>query len=255
MVTPNNCGESEPAGGWMVRATCPMHGSMAPAEATTRSVNPDDVIVHVPHVGFWKRLLRGLGGGKDTSVPEAPLPPIVKPEPSSTVWMPEEEDEPIETRDVTHATADAEMKVDVITEEQFDEAIANLTEEAEDLEPIPPEVDPDPIGALINDARFDAQVQAWIEEEVAHQLAERIAPRVKELLDTPAPKKNPRPKKQVIMRAAPNECKGRMGHWYSVYGEVGLRSPVCVRCGAPNPRFSDAEQKAWDKYEKKMKKK
>ena len=33
-------------------------------------------------------------------------------------------------------------------------------------------------------------------------------------------------------------------HWFSFYGCPGYRSPVCVRCGAPNPRpLSQAE---WD---------
>lgn len=31
-------------------------------------------------------------------------------------------------------------------------------------------------------------------------------------------------------------CGHRVRHWFSVYGAVGLRSPKCRRCGAPNPR-------------------
>jgi hypothetical protein len=26
-------------------------------------------------------------------------------------------------------------------------------------------------------------------------------------------------------------------HWFTYYGWVGSSSPVCVRCGAPNPRY------------------
>jgi hypothetical protein len=33
-------------------------------------------------------------------------------------------------------------------------------------------------------------------------------------------------------------------HWFSFYGQPGLRSPACVRCGAPNPRKLTEEQ--WD---------
>jgi len=25
-------------------------------------------------------------------------------------------------------------------------------------------------------------------------------------------------------------------HWFTVWGHPGLRSPVCLHCGAPNPR-------------------
>jgi hypothetical protein len=31
-------------------------------------------------------------------------------------------------------------------------------------------------------------------------------------------------------------CPHRARHWFTVVGHVGLRSPVCVSCGAPNPR-------------------
>jgi hypothetical protein len=26
-------------------------------------------------------------------------------------------------------------------------------------------------------------------------------------------------------------------HWFAYFGEVGSSSPVCVRCGAPNPHY------------------
>lgn len=32
------------------------------------------------------------------------------------------------------------------------------------------------------------------------------------------------------------KCPGHHRHWFSVHGQAYLRSPVCVRCGAPNPR-------------------
>jgi len=36
-----------------------------------------------------------------------------------------------------------------------------------------------------------------------------------------------------------SRCHGHLRHWFSVdarlAGGIGLRSPVCVRCGAPNP--------------------
>ena len=31
-------------------------------------------------------------------------------------------------------------------------------------------------------------------------------------------------------------CPGHGRHWYSFHGQPGLRCPVCVRCGNPNPR-------------------
>lgn len=33
----------------------------------------------------------------------------------------------------------------------------------------------------------------------------------------------------------PTKCPGSQRHWFTVRGHVGLRSPICVRCGAPNP--------------------
>lgn len=40
-------------------------------------------------------------------------------------------------------------------------------------------------------------------------------------------------------------------HWFSVYGRVRLRSPVCVRCEAPNPRpLTEDEWAALTDYRK-----
>jgi hypothetical protein len=39
-------------------------------------------------------------------------------------------------------------------------------------------------------------------------------------------------------------CPGRARHWYSLWGHVGFRSPVCVNCGHPNPRPLTDDQ--WD---------
>jgi hypothetical protein len=39
-------------------------------------------------------------------------------------------------------------------------------------------------------------------------------------------------------------CTGGGGvrHWFTLHGHVGVRAPVCQRCGAPNPRpLTDAE--------------
>jgi hypothetical protein len=36
--------------------------------------------------------------------------------------------------------------------------------------------------------------------------------------------------------AAPRYCPGRARHWRVAFGTVGLRTPVCVFCGSPNPR-------------------
>jgi hypothetical protein len=31
-------------------------------------------------------------------------------------------------------------------------------------------------------------------------------------------------------------CPGRFRHWRIAIGTVGLRTPVCVYCGSPNPK-------------------
>jgi hypothetical protein len=37
-------------------------------------------------------------------------------------------------------------------------------------------------------------------------------------------------------------CPGRMRQWRIAFGTVGLRTPVCVFCGSPNPRpLTEAE--------------
>jgi len=38
------------------------------------------------------------------------------------------------------------------------------------------------------------------------------------------------------------KCPGHMRHWFAPHGIPYVRSPRCVRCGAPNPRpLSDEE--------------
>lgn len=40
-------------------------------------------------------------------------------------------------------------------------------------------------------------------------------------------------------------CPGRGRHWRTAIGTVGLRTPVCVWCGSPNPRpLTDHEWEA-----------
>lgn len=31
-------------------------------------------------------------------------------------------------------------------------------------------------------------------------------------------------------------CIGRYRHWRIAFGTVGMRTPVCVYCGSPNPK-------------------
>lgn len=47
--------------------------------------------------------------------------------------------------------------------------------------------------------------------------------------------------------ARPLSCSAR--HWFAPPRQVGLRSPVCIRCGAPNPRpLNEREQEEWAYY-------
>jgi hypothetical protein len=34
-----------------------------------------------------------------------------------------------------------------------------------------------------------------------------------------------------------SRCPVQARHWFAYYGYVGSSSPVCVRCGAPNPNY------------------
>jgi hypothetical protein len=46
------------------------------------------------------------------------------------------------------------------------------------------------------------------------------------------------------MEVTVSGCTSGARHWFTVYGAVRMRSPVCGRCGAPNPRpLSDDD---WD---------
>lgn len=39
-----------------------------------------------------------------------------------------------------------------------------------------------------------------------------------------------------------SRCPGRMRHWRIVQFTVGMRAPVCIFCGSPNPRpLTEAE--------------
>jgi len=44
----------------------------------------------------------------------------------------------------------------------------------------------------------------------------------------------PTPKKRQKRRTPP--CPGHGRHWFVIHGVVGLRTPLCVRCGHPNPK-------------------
>jgi hypothetical protein len=44
-----------------------------------------------------------------------------------------------------------------------------------------------------------------------------------------------------MAKARATRCTGGARHWFTVVGAVGLRSPVCRRCGAPNPRITEDE--------------
>jgi hypothetical protein len=47
----------------------------------------------------------------------------------------------------------------------------------------------------------------------------------------------------------PDRCPGRARHWRIAFGTVGLRSPVCVCCGSPNPKpLTDEEWAALIDY-------
>lgn len=37
-------------------------------------------------------------------------------------------------------------------------------------------------------------------------------------------------------RGQPSRCPGHRRHWFTLHGTPGARAPVCVRCGAVNPK-------------------
>jgi hypothetical protein len=44
------------------------------------------------------------------------------------------------------------------------------------------------------------------------------------------------PWKDTAGRTIRSTCQGGVRHWFTLYGRVGVRSPWCMRCAAPNPR-------------------
>jgi hypothetical protein len=42
------------------------------------------------------------------------------------------------------------------------------------------------------------------------------------------------------------KCKGAVRHWWSVYGLVGLKSPICSHCYAINPFFTAEDAVEYD---------
>ncbi len=40
----------------------------------------------------------------------------------------------------------------------------------------------------------------------------------------------------MVGDAMSTRCPGRARHWRIAFRAVGLRTPVCVYCGSPNPR-------------------
>jgi len=47
--------------------------------------------------------------------------------------------------------------------------------------------------------------------------------------------------------SAPSRCPGHRRHWFTLHGAPGARTPVCVRCGAENPKPLKEEE--WDELE------
>jgi uncharacterized protein YbaR (Trm112 family) len=47
-----------------------------------------------------------------------------------------------------------------------------------------------------------------------------------------------------MTRPPASRCPHRGRHWFTIHGSVGLRSPVCTDCGAPNPR--PLSQEEWE---------
>lgn len=43
-------------------------------------------------------------------------------------------------------------------------------------------------------------------------------------------------------------CPGNFRHWFIAPRTTGVRTPVCQRCGAPNPTWTKADQDAWDDW-------
>lgn len=65
----NNAGKKQPEGGWVVRATCKLHGK--PEEIPTGIPNATDVLIVLP-TGPWTRLRTRLSGWRHRKVPSTP---------------------------------------------------------------------------------------------------------------------------------------------------------------------------------------
>jgi hypothetical protein len=88
-VVANNKGMEEPEGGWVIRATCKVHGTLV--KEVPPIVNMGDALVHV-HIGRWGRLWSRIRFRKPIIVlipgapqeePPPPLMPLADPPPGS----------------------------------------------------------------------------------------------------------------------------------------------------------------------------
>lgn len=43
-------------------------------------------------------------------------------------------------------------------------------------------------------------------------------------------------------------CPNRARHWFTVYGQVGLRRPDCSSCGFPNPHFTEEQRHEYEAF-------
>lgn len=43
-------------------------------------------------------------------------------------------------------------------------------------------------------------------------------------------------------------CPGHYRHWFTAPDSIGIRTPVCQRCGEPNPKWTAEDQRVWDSH-------
>jgi hypothetical protein len=229
-VSSNFNGRHEPEGGWVVRTKCVVHKDIASAVG----YNEGETTVKVPSAALGWRL-GVLSSGEPTVVLTRwqRMKAWFQKESPSRATVHAEFDPMSEMLRKNAEVADPAPHVhelQVVTKDAVQDSIERQQEALAKLKPYDVEEAVEATDEAESQWKLDAvkhaqdladraDVQALVDDELARQLPAIILPRVREILS-----------------GKPPTCPGRDRHWYSLKGQPGVRSPVCIHCGYRDPR-------------------